>query len=135
VTLAQFLYDGDTEQWWIEPADGEGIDERQYPSGGVVAGFVIDVPDEILAELVAVRHRYGFLMEDIVSRAGLHPTEPHMMQPCHTFTAERELTAENTTLGDPDLLARLIGWQLCTGCGWPRDRHESEVPASDGSPT
>ncbi len=51
MTLAQFLYDGDTEQWWIEPADGEGIDERQY------SAFVIDVPDEILAELVAVRHR------------------------------------------------------------------------------
>lgn len=125
MALAQFLYDGDNEQWWIEPADGEGYDERD------ASAFVIDVPDDLLTELVAVRHRYGFLMDDLVRRAGLHKSEPHLVRPCDTFTASRELTAENTThLGDPELLARLIDWQLCTRCGHQRGRH-SEASSSD----
>lgn len=49
MSAAQFLFDRDEELWWIDEAADGGTHE---PDAG---HFVRDVPDEMLAELLAVR--------------------------------------------------------------------------------
>lgn len=57
MSAAQFLFDRDEELWWIDEAADGGTHE---PDAG---HFVRDVPDEMLAELLAVRRRYATLIE------------------------------------------------------------------------
>lgn len=52
MSAAQFLFDRDEELWWIDEAADGGTHE---PDAG---HFVRDVPDEMLAELLAVRHSW-----------------------------------------------------------------------------
>lgn len=118
MSAAQFLFDPNEELWWIDEATDGGTHE---PDTG---HFVIDVPDELLAELVAVRRRYAEVIEELVSASGLSTDTATLADVCADFAAREELTAENTThLDDPALLARLISWQRCTTCGYMRSQH------------
>mgnify|MGYP003420665113 CR=1 FL=1 len=65
MSAAQFLFDRDEELWWIDEAADGGTHE---PDAG---HFVRDVPDEMLAELLAVRRRYATLIEELPAAAGL----------------------------------------------------------------
>lgn len=118
MSAAQFLFDRDEELWWIDEAADGGTHE---PDAG---HFVRDVPDEMLAELLAVRRRYATLIEELPAAAGLAAATATLLDVCADFAAREELTAENTThLNDPALLDRMISWQRCTTCGYMRSQH------------
>ena len=65
---ASFMFNFDTDQWWIEPADADWDDHA--PSAG---SFVREVPADVLDVYARALDTWSRTADDLIKLAGLDP--------------------------------------------------------------